>query len=195
MKSRVVIKQKKAKKHKKFVLDTKKPLGSPSGLRVALGATMLISIAIETQVTPSYITTGNITGLAYPLLINIIPAVYPVGKWINLNIINHREYRALKKIINAKQLVDYGDKSEKTIFGLRKIKYGVKVVYQETDKGVKITFYPNGIKHRDEVAKLGSRLEEAFNMNVLSVDSDLDSTTYMLSDVNHQKMEVREDDF
>lgn len=28
MKSRVVIKQKKAKKHKKFVLDTKKPLGS-----------------------------------------------------------------------------------------------------------------------------------------------------------------------
>lgn len=66
-------------KAKKLVLDTQKPLGNPNGLKMATGATLLLSIAVEYKVAPQIISTGNFTALAYPFLINIIPLGYNVG--------------------------------------------------------------------------------------------------------------------
>ena len=60
-------------KTKRLVLDTKKPLGNPSGLKMAEGVTLLLSIAVEYKVAPNLLSTGNYTALAYPFLVNIIP--------------------------------------------------------------------------------------------------------------------------
>ncbi|MCZ9650154.1 cell division protein FtsK, partial [Lactobacillus iners] len=64
-----------------------------------------------------------------------------------------------------------------------------------TAEGTYITVYPNGIKHSDATQTLNNRLEETFNMNVLSVDHQLAYTKYLLRNVNRQRMEVSNDNF
>lgn len=103
-------------KTKRLVLDTKKPLGNPSGLKMAEGVTLLLSIAVEYKVAPNLLSTGNYTALAYPFLVNIIPLGYPCWKWINLHIINYKIYKRLMSIIHSEQLIDYADKKETTTF-------------------------------------------------------------------------------
>lgn len=182
-------------KIKKLVLDTKNPLGNPNGVKMALGVTLLSSIGLEYKVAPQFINAGNYTALAYPFLINIIPLGYPCWKWVNLHIVNYKIYKQLMNIVHSEQLIDYGDKKETTTFGERKVEYGVKIVYEETAEGTYITVYPNGIKHSDATQTLNSRLEETFNMNVLSVDHQLSYTRYLLRNVDKQKMGVTEDAF
>lgn len=183
-------------KTKKLVLDTKKPLGSPTGLKVMLSATLIVSIVIETQVAPKIIASGNTIPLFFPLAINIIPMFYPLSKWINLYLIHYKEHRALMKVVHSEQLIDYeSSKKKSTIFDQKKVLYGVKIILEETSEGISITFYPNGIKNSDRIKTLSSRLEEAFRMNVLSVNSQLSYTTYLLRDVNNQKIGVTNNDF
>ena len=182
-------------KTKKLVLDTKKPLGNSSGLKMAVGATLALSIGVEYKVAPHLLSSGNYTALAYPLLINIIPLGYPCWKWINLHIVNYKIYKQLMSIVHSEQLIDYADKKETTTFNERKVEYGDKIVYEETSEGTYITVYPNGIKHSDATQTLNSRLEETFNMNVLSVDHQLSYTRYLLRNVDKQKMGVTEDAF
>lgn len=182
-------------KTKRLVLDTKKPLGNPSGLKMAEGVTLLLSIAVEYKVAPNLLSTGNYTALAYPFLVNIIPLGYPCWKWINLHIINYKIYKRLMSIIHSEQLIDYADKKETTTFNERKVEYGVKIIYEETSEGIYITVYPNGIKHSDVTQTLNSRLEETFNMNVLSVDHQLSYTRYLLRDIDKQQMKVMDDVF
>lgn len=86
-------------------------------------------------------------------------------------------------------------KKETTTFNERKVEYGVKIIYEETTKGTYITVYPNGIKHSDTTRTLNNRLEETFNMNVLSVDNQLSYTRYLLRDVDKQQMGVTDDAF
>ena len=182
-------------KTKRLVLDTKKPLGNPSGLKMAEGVTLLLSIAVEYKVAPNLLSTGNYTALAYPFLVNIIPLGYPCWKWINLHIIKYKIYKRLMSIIHSEQLIDYADKKETTTFNERKVEYGVKIIYEETSEGIYITVYPNGIKHSDATQTLNSRLEETFNMNVLSVDHQLSYTRYLLRDIDKQQMKVMDDVF
>lgn len=182
-------------KTKKLVLDTKKPLGNPNGLKMVLGVTLLSSISLEYKVAPQLISTKNYTALIYPFLLNIIPLVYPCWKWINLHVINHKIYKKLMRVVHSEQLIDYADKKETTTFDERKVVYGVKLVYEKTTEGTYITVYPNGIKHSDATRALNSRLEETFNMNVLSVDNQLSYTRYLLRSVGKQQMRVTEDAF
>ena len=182
-------------KTKRLVLDTKKPLGNPSGLKMAEGVTLLLSIEVEYKVAPNLLSTGNYTALAYLFLVTIIPLGYPCWKWINLHIINHKIYKRLMSIIHSEQLIDYADKKETTTFNERKVEYGVKIIYEETSEGIYITVYPNGIKHSDATQTLNSRLEETFNMNVLSVDHQLSYTRYLLRDIDKQQMKVMDDVF
>lgn len=182
-------------KAKKLVLDTKKPLGNPNGLKMATGATLLLSIAVEYKVAPQIICTGNFTALAYPFLINIIPLGYPCWKWINLHIVNYKIYKQLMSIAHSEQLIDYADKKKTTTFNERKVEYGIKIIYEEASEGTYITVYPNGIKHSDATQTLNSRLEETFNMNVLSVDHQLSYTRYLLRDVDKQQMGVTDNAF
>ena len=182
-------------KTKKLVLDTKKPLGNSSGLKMAVGATLALSIGVEYKVAPHLLSSGNYTALVYPLLLNIIPLGYPAWKWIKLHIIDYKIYKKLMSIVHSEQLIDYGDKKETTTFNERKVVYGVKLVYEETTDGTYITVYPNGIKHSDATQALNSRLEETFNMNVLSVDHQLSYTKYLLRDVDKQQMGVTDNAF
>lgn len=55
-----------------FTLSTKKPLGDPNGLKIALGVTLLSSIGLEYKVAPHLLTSSNYTALAYPFLLNIM---------------------------------------------------------------------------------------------------------------------------
>lgn len=169
-------------------MDTKKPLGSPGGLKVAL----IVSIGVEYHVAPDAFSKQNYVLLAYPLLINIIPYFYVCWKALNLYIINHKVYRALMSIVNSEKLIDYSEKDDK---GIRKVLYGVKIVYERTQKGVYLTFYTRDIKNSEVTTKLIRRLEEAFNMNVLSVDPHLTYTKYLLRNVDRQRMEVTSDEF
>lgn len=82
-----------------------------------------------------------------------------------------------------------------TTFNEKEVEYGVKIIYEETLEGIYLTFYPNGIKHSDAIQTLNNRLEETFNMNVLSVDHQLSYTKYLLRDVDKQQMGVTDDAF
>lgn len=93
-------------------------------------------------------------------------------------------------IAHSEQLIDYADKKKTTTFNERKVEYGVKIIYKEASVGTYITVYPNGIKHSDATQTLNRRLEETFNMNVLSVDHQLSYTRYLLRDVDKQQMGV-----
>ena len=201
-------------KTKKLVLDTKKPLGNPNSLKMVTMLTLALSIGVEYKVAPHLLSSGNYTALVYPLLLNIIPLGYPAWKWIKLHIIDYKIYKRLMSIVHSEQLIDYGDKKEtttfnerKVVYGVklvyeetttfneRKVVYGVKLVYEETTDGTYITVYPNGIKHSDATQALNSRLEETFNMNVLSVDHQLSYTKYLLRDVDKQQMGVTDNAF
>ena len=98
-------------------------------------------------------------------------------------------------IVHSEQLIDYVEKKETTIFNEKKVEYGVKIIYEETSEGIYITVYPNGIKHSDATQTLNNRLEETFNMNVLSVDHQLSYTRYLLRDVDKQQMGVTDNAF
>ena len=50
-----------------FILSTKKPLGDPNGLKMALGVTLLSSIGLEYKVAPNLLCTGNYIAFAYLL--------------------------------------------------------------------------------------------------------------------------------
>lgn len=50
-----------------FTLNTKKPLGDPNGLKMAVGVTLVASMGIEYKVAPNLLSTGNYIALAYLL--------------------------------------------------------------------------------------------------------------------------------
>lgn len=182
-------------KTKKLVLDTKKPLGNPNSLKMVTMSTLALSIGVEYKVAPHLLSSSNYTALVYPLLLSIIPLGYPAWKWINLHIVNYKIYRQLMNIVHSEQLVDYADNKKTTTFNERKVEYGVRIIYEETSEGIYITVYPNGIKHSDATQTLNNRLEETFNMNVLSVDHQLSYTRYLLRDVDKQQMGVTDNAF
>lgn len=176
-------------------LDTEKPLGNPNGIRAGVIVTLLGSMGIEIQVVPQWISTGQYSLITYPLLLNIIPVLYPIGQWVRQHIILRRVYKRLERIIHSEQLIDYETGKQETILGQRKVIAGVKIEYKETTYGIYITFYPRGIKHSDTVRTLGKRLEENFGVPVIAVDNQATYTRYYLRDLSGQKMEVTENDF
>lgn len=99
------------------------------------------------------------------------------------------------RIINAEQLVDYAPSGQTSIFGQRAVLYGVKVIYEQNDDQIIITFFPRGIKHSDSVQALGDRIQEAFGMSVVERDDELSFSRYVLRDIRNEKMEVSENDF
>lgn len=185
----------------KFIFDTKKPLGSPTGFRTLELVIILIVAFIEFKLAPSVLYRiikheESINVLLYPFLLLILPIVYPVIKWINLNIVHYKEFQALKKVIQSAQLIDYADKNKISIFNLREVVAGVKVVYKKLDNdNIEIIFYPNGIKNSDRINQLTNRLQEAFDLTVISVDNQLTHTTYVLGDISSNKKEVHDNDF
>lgn len=186
---------------KKIILNTKNPMGNPTGLRIAVLVTTIVIVCVEAKLIPTIVPLflkgkGNINILLYPLLLYIIPFLYFIWKWINLNIIHFREYRSLKKVIQSAQLIDFDDKNSTSIFGMRKVVAGVKVVYKKLNNGnIEISFYPNGIKNSDRVDKLTDRLQEAFSMTVISINQELTHTTYLLGNISANKREVHDNDF
>lgn len=179
----------------KLSLDTEKPLGNPNGIRAGIMVTLLGSTAIEVQVAPHWISTGQYSLITYPLLLNIIPALYPIGQWIRQHIVLRRVYKRLERIIHSEQLVDYKSNKQDSILGQRKVIAGVKIDYRETTYGTYITFYPRGIKHSDIVRNLSKRLEENFGIPVIAVDNQATYTRYYLRDLSGQKLEVIDNDF
>lgn len=179
----------------KLSLDKEKPLGNPNGIRAGIMVTLLGSTAIELQVAPYWISTGQYSLITYPLLLNIIPALYPIGKWIKQHVMLRRVYGKLERIIHSEQLVDYETDKQKSILGQRKVIAGVKIDYRETTYGTYITFYPRGIKHSDAVRNLSKRLEENFGIPVIAVDNQATYTRYYLRDLSGQKLEVINNDF
>ena len=138
----------------------------------------------------------SINALIYPLFFFILPVIYPLEKWINLNVIHYKEFQKLKKVIQSAELVDYDDKNKTSIFSMRQVIAGVKVIYEKIGNGdIEISFYPNGIKNSDRVRQLTDRLQEAFDLTVISVDNQLTHTTYVLGDISSNKKEVNNDDF
>ncbi|PAB50508.1 hypothetical protein [Lactobacillus johnsonii] len=186
---------------KKFTLNTKNPLGSPTGLRVALLVITVVVVIIEVKLLPIVMPQvlngkGNLNILLSPLLLYIIAFSYSLLKWINLNLIHYHEYKSIKKVIQSTQLIDYADKDKISIFGLRQVIAGVKVNYEELNNGnIKISFFANGIKNSERVGSLTERLQEAFGMTVISVNKKLTHTTYLLGDISNNKKEVNNDDF
>lgn len=186
---------------KKFTLNTKNPVGNPTGLRIAILVTTIVVVCVEFKLLPIVVpqflhSKGNINVLLYPLLLYIIPFSYPLLEWLNLNFIHHNEYEALKKVIQSAQLVDYIDIEKISILGLRQVIAGVKVTYERLNNcDIEISFYPNGIKNSDRVSQLTERLQEAFGMTVYSVDKQLTHTTYFLGDISLNKKEIDDNDF
>lgn len=179
----------------KLSLDTEKPLGNPNGIRAGIIVTLLGSTAIEMQVAPQWISTGQYSLITYPLLLNIIPAIYPIGQWIKQHIILRRVYKRLERIIHSEQLIDYETNKQESVLGQRQVIAGVKIEYKETTYGTYIAFYPRGIKHSDTVRTLSRRLEENFGIPVIAVDNQAIYTRYYLRDLDGQKMEVTDNDF
>ncbi|MCT3322091.1 hypothetical protein [Lactobacillus johnsonii] len=185
----------------KFVYDTKKPLGSPTGFRVLAIVIILIITFIYIKLLPTTLPriikneeSNNV--LFYPFFLLIVPVICPLWKWINFNIIHYKEFYALKKVIQSAQLVDYDDKNKTSIFSMRQVVAGIKVIYEKISNGdIEISFYPNGIKNSDRVRQLTDRLQEAFDLTVISVDNQLTHTTYVLGDISSNKKEVNNDDF
>lgn len=184
----------------KFIFDTKKPLGDPNGFRALTIVIILVIALIEYKLLPNALpkiikNEESIDILIYPFFFLIISIIYPLCKWINQNIVHHKEFKSLKHVIQSAQLIDYDDKSKTTIWNMRNVIAGVKIVYRETNNGIEITFYPNGIKNSDRVSQLTDRLQEAFDLTVYSVDKQLTHTTYSLGDIDLNKKEVNNDDF
>lgn len=180
----------------KLTIDTKKPLGSPNGIRIGIIAGLVCAVWIDTRIAPQVAVTRNYTSLLYPFVILIIPVLYPLFKWIKLNIIHRKVYKALMDIVHAEQLVEYSpDKNKTGLMDQPLVLFGVKIIYEEKDDKVYITFYPRGIKRSDSVRDLGSRLEEALNMNLISKNQTLQYTQYVLSNVESQRTEVNDNDF
>lgn len=102
-------------KTKKIILDIKKPLGNPNGLKMALVSTLALSIGIEYKIAPHLLSSGNYTALAYPLLLNIVPLSYPCWKWIDLHIINYKIWKRLMSIVHSEQLIDYAEKKKQPL--------------------------------------------------------------------------------
>lgn len=185
----------------KFTYDTKKPLGSPTGLRVLTIVTIIIIALLEFKLLPNTLlriikNEESINVLFYPFFLIIVPVICPLWKWINFNIVHYKDFYALKKVIQSAQLIDYADKRNTSIFSIRQVIAGVKVVCRKINNGnIEIIFYPNGIKNSDRVGQLTDRLQEAFGMTVISVDKQLTHTTYLLGDISNNKKEVNNDDF
>ncbi len=185
----------------KFVYDTKKPLGSPTGFRVLAIVIIFIIALIYIKLLPTTLPriikneeSNNV--LFYPFFLLIVPVICPLWKWINFNIIHYKKFYALKKVIQSAQLIDYADKNSISIFGMREVIAGVKVVYKKLANGnIEVTFYPNGIKNSDRVSQLTDRLQEAFDLTVISVDNQLTHITYVLGDISSNKKEVHDNDF
>ena len=79
---------------------------------------------------------------------------------------------------------------------MREVVAGVKVVYKKLANGnIEIAFYPNGIKNSDRISQLTNRLQEAFDLTVISVDNQLTHTIYVLGDISSNKKEVNDNDF
>lgn len=184
----------------RFTFDTKKPLGNPNGIRVFVIAIIIMIVFLEFKLLPTTLpkiihSKERLNVFLYPFLLLIIPVLYPLWKWVNLNVIHHREFLALKKVVQAAQLIDYDNESKLTIFGMRDVVAGVKIFYKKIGNKVEITCYPNGIKNSDRVSQLTDRLEEAFGITVYSVNRELTHTTYLLGDISSNKQEVHENDF
>lgn len=185
----------------KFVYDTKKPLGSPTGFRALAIVMLLIIMFIYIKLLPTTLprivmNEESINVLFYSFFLLIVPVIYPLLKWINLHVIHYKEFQALKKVIQSAQLVDYEDKNKTSIFSIRQVIAGAKVMYKQLANGnVEVIFYPDGIKNSDRVGQLTDRLQEAFGMTVLSVNKQLTHTTYLLGNISHNKKEVNNDDF
>ncbi|TVV01409.1 hypothetical protein FOF70_08655 [Lactobacillus gasseri] len=185
----------------KFVYDTKKPLGSPTGFRVLAIVMILIITFIYIKLLPTTLpriikNEESINILIYPFFLLILPIIYPLEKWINLHVFHYKEFHALKKVIQSAQLIDYADKNSISVFGMREVVAGVKVVYKKLANGnIEIAFYPNGIKNSDRISQLTNRLQEAFDLTVISVDNQLTHTIYVLGDISSNKKEVNDNDF
>lgn len=184
---------------KTFIYNTKNPLGNPTGLKIVAVGTIVIIVCIEVKLLPIVLPQilkgkGNIDVLLYPLMLDIIPFLYPMTKWINLNLIHYRKYRALQEVVQSAQLVDY-DKNKFSIFNTPKVLAGVKVVCKQSNDNLEITIYPKGIKNSDKVNMLTDRLQEAFGMTVISVNKHLTHTTYSLGNISAKKKELHNDDF
>ncbi|MCT7704997.1 hypothetical protein RON43_01760 [Lactobacillus gasseri] len=185
----------------RFTYDTKKPLGSPTGFRALAIVMILIITFIYIKLLPTTLPrivkneeSNNV--LIYPFFLLILPIIYPLEKWINLHVIHYKEFQALKKVIQSAQLVDYDDKNKTSIFSIRQVIAGAKVMYKKLANGnIEVTFYPNGIKNSDRVSQLTDRLQEAFGLTVISIDKQLTHTTYLLGYISLNKKEVNDNDF
>ena len=185
----------------RFTYDTKKPLGSPTGFRALAIVMILIITFIYIKLLPTTLPrivkneeSNNV--LIYPFFLLILPIIYPLEKWINLHVIHYKEFQALKKVIQSAQLVDYDDKNKTSIFSIRQVIAGEKVMYKKLANGnIEVTFYPSGIKNSDRVSQLTDRLQEAFGLTVISIDKQLTHTTYLLGDISLNKKEVNDNDF
>lgn len=185
----------------KFVYDTKKLLGSPNSLRVLTIVIIIVVAFLEFKLLPNTLlriikNEESINVLFYPFFLLIVPVICPLLKWINLHVIHYKEFQDLKKVIQSAQLVDYDDKNKTSIFSMRQVIAGAKVMYKKLANGnIEVIFYPNGIKNSDRVSQLTDRLQEAFGLTVISVDKRLTHTTYLLGDISLNKKEVNDNDF
>ncbi|QYN55651.1 cell division protein FtsK [Lactobacillus panisapium] len=184
-------------KFKKLTLDTKKPLGNPIGLKVETFATLIIIIGVEGQLVFRHIVNyKNLYGLLYPFLLLIIPLSCPTWKWIKWHFLNREVYNILIQIIRSENLIDYSEnKEQRDPFNQRKVIAGVKIVYEEKNNEICLTFYPRGIKNNNAVKTLSQRLEELFNLSVSGVDNQRTYTKYLMSDVSAQSYSVTDYDF
>lgn len=177
-----------------FVLDTKNPLGNPSGIRVSLCGAILATIAAEAKIAKSITIFGRTDLFIFPLFILILPMIYPMKKWFDLNIKNRKICQPLMEVVTAEQLVDY-EKDQTTVFGIRKVKNGVLIKVNEDDYNIHLQFIPRGIKRSDAVYDLTQRLTEAFNMTAEPEDGPKNAACYRLVKTAKQQIKVTNDDF
>lgn len=186
------VKRRKAKRLRKLVYDTKKPLGDPNGVKMGTLFVVAIVLVLEKKLLESGKVAWRSPLLFWPFLLLIIPVFFPVSKWVSQHIVYRDVYKKLDEVAHSSSLIDYeSSKVGPGPMGSKMVIAGVRFIYEENeDRSITITVYPRGIKNSDRCSQLTNRFQEMFNSAIYSVDTTYDHTTYKLADVRKQRLNV-----
>lgn len=109
-----------------------------------------------------------------PILITISPGIWNLLKMIS----NYTVINQLQKLVNSEKLVDL----DNHIGTYKKnVRASVIIKYEECDKYIDITIWPNGIEHSDNVYELSKRMSEIFGYTAYVYKEKLTCVTYRLN--------------
>ncbi|RMC26297.1 MULTISPECIES: hypothetical protein [unclassified Lactobacillus] len=177
-------------KNHKIIFNTKNPLWLNNGWRILAFITAAITILIDFMLlTVHAITIRNLSNLAYPLLLMILPFGGIAIKFL----LQAKYYFPLKKVVRAASLIDYDRIEGKS--DTKKIVNAVKIEVEQCNNIIYITFLTNGIKNHENVRQLSDILSDVLKMNCEKTYDLFGKVTYKLYKMPEFGKKVSDYDF